>query len=52
MDPVAEIIVIDCDNVGACTLHSGPPAPETGEPDHYATFIKRLSRAYTDRYGA
>lgn len=45
-------IVIDSDNVGDSTLHTGHPAPQPGERDHYATFIERLSRAYSARYGA
>jgi len=43
-------IVIDCDNTGACLLHTSPPAPEPGEPDHYNTFISDISRAYVERF--
>ena len=43
-------IVIDCDNVGACTLHTAPPAPQPGERDHYQTFLSRISAAYAARF--
>lgn len=45
------IIVIDCDNVGGCSLVTSAPAPQPGDPLHYETFITRISRAYADRYG-
>ncbi len=43
-------IVIDCDNVGHCGLHSEHPAPQAGEQDHYDTFIHRISEAYSSRW--
>lgn len=43
-------VVIDCDNVGTCRLHTDAPAPQPGDSDHYETFIQRISRAYSERY--
>jgi len=43
-------IVIDCDNVGACRLHTTLPAPQPGEKDHYDTFLERISAAYAVRF--
>ena len=43
-------IVINCDNVGACTLHAAAPAPQPGENDHYQTFLNRISAAYAARF--
>jgi len=48
-DAVATI-VIDCDNVGPCTLHTASPAPQPGDRDHYQTFLSRISAAYTARF--
>jgi hypothetical protein len=44
-------IVVDCDNLGPATLHTKPPAPQPGDRDHYDTFLDRISRAYTERFG-
>ncbi len=44
-------VVVDCDNLGACRLHTERPAPQPGDLDHYATFISRLARAYESRFG-
>ena len=43
-------IIIDCDNVGACRLHTAAPAPQPGDKDHYETFLSRLSAAYAARF--
>jgi len=43
-------IIIDCDNVGTCRLHTQSPAPQVGDMDHYGTFLTRLSAAYADRF--
>jgi len=43
-------IIIDCDNVGTCRLHTQPPAPQVGDVDHYGTFLARLSAAYATRF--
>lgn len=45
-------IVINCDNVGNCTLHTDAPAPQAGDPDHYLTFLQRICAAYAARFGA
>ncbi len=45
-------IIIDCDNVGACRLHSAGPAPQPGDKDHYDTFLARLTAAYAARFAA
>jgi len=44
------IIVVDCDNVGECKLHVGPPAPQPGDPLHYETFLSRIISAYERRF--
>lgn len=44
-------IVVDCDNVGPCTLVTTKPAPQPGERDHYLTFLQDLSAAYESRFG-
>jgi hypothetical protein len=43
-------IVVDCDNVGPCSLHSTAPAPVLGEADEYRTFLRTIAQLYTDRY--
>lgn len=43
-------IVISCDNVGACTLCTAPPAPQPGDKDHYEVFLRRISEAYDGRF--
>jgi hypothetical protein len=43
-------VVVDCDNQGPASLWKGPPAPQPGDPDHYGTFLARLSAAYRDRF--
>ena len=43
--------VVDCDNQAGCTLYTGFPAPQPGDPDHYDTFIERIKRFYTERFG-
>ncbi len=45
-------IVISCDNQGPATLRTAPPAPQPGDRDHYETFLERISRFYTERFGA
>lgn len=44
-------VVLDCDNIGACRLHTDPPAPQPGDRDHYDSFIQRISKAYEERFG-
>lgn len=45
-------MVIECDNTGGpCLLHTGLPAPQFGDPDHYETFISRIAAAYAERFG-
>lgn len=44
-------IVVNCDNVGGCLLHTEQPAPQLGDMDHYHTFVQRVSRAYQERWG-
>jgi hypothetical protein len=43
-------IVISCDNLNAATLHTAPPSPQPGEPDHYDTFVQSFVGAYTERF--
>lgn len=44
-------IVIDCDNIGDCTLVTDHPAPQPGEMHHYGTFLQRIIDFYVARYG-
>jgi hypothetical protein len=43
-------VVVDCDNRGDASLVEAPPAPQPGDPDHYRTFLDRISRAYAERF--
>ncbi len=43
-------IVIDCDNQTGVRLWTDPPAPQSGEQDHYQTFLDRLTKFYTERF--
>jgi hypothetical protein len=43
------IIVLECDNVGPAMLWTDSPAPQPGDPDHYASFVSRLSLALERR---
>jgi hypothetical protein len=42
--------VVDLDNQGYVALHTGLPAPQPGEIDHYATFLERICHFYAQRY--
>jgi hypothetical protein len=42
--------VVDADNQGHVSLHTAPPAPQPGDPDHYQTFLERISRLYGERF--
>lgn len=44
------VIVIDYDGKNPAHLVTTPPAPQPGEPNHYATFIHRLGELYTQRF--
>lgn len=44
-------VVIDCDNIAQARLCTIPPAPQPGDADHYATFIKRIADFYSQRFG-
>lgn len=43
-------IVVNCDNAGPCALYTAAPAPQPGDPDHYLTFLQRISGAYATRF--
>ena len=43
-------IVVNCDNQGEVRLWTAPPAPQPAEPDHYETFLDRVSRLYAERF--
>jgi hypothetical protein len=43
--------VVDCDNQTGCSLFTDSPAPQPGDPDHYDTFIDRITRFYEERFG-
>ena len=42
-------LVVECDNQSDCTLWTAPPAPQSGDKDHYDTFIDRIARFYTTK---
>ena len=44
-------VVVDCNNQGPVSLWTDPPAPQPGERDHYATFVARIAKAFTTRFG-
>lgn len=43
-------VVISTDNIGPCTLVTGPPAPHLGDDDHYATFLARVVELLDRRF--
>jgi hypothetical protein len=43
-------IVINCDNLGPCTLVTARPAPQPGDRDHYGTFLDRLVELMDQRF--
>jgi hypothetical protein len=43
-------IMIDCDNIGPCTVWTEPPAPQPGEPDEYREFVKRIAQLFARRF--
>jgi hypothetical protein len=43
-------IVVDCDNQGPASLWTDSPAPQSGDRDHYDTFLSRLAAAYAARF--
>jgi hypothetical protein len=43
-------IIVNCDNVGPCLLHTASPAPQVGDPDEYRTFLRIAAQLYTDHY--
>src|SRR5437016_1406562 len=43
--------VVDVDNQGHVAARTTRPAPQLGDPDHYDTFLKRICRFYSERYG-
>ena len=43
-------LVVECDNQSDCTLCTAPPAPQSGDRDHYDTFMDRIARFYTERF--
>ena len=45
-------LVVACDNQSDCTLWIAPPAPQSGDKDHYDTFIDRIARFYTERFSS
>jgi len=45
-------LIVDCDNQTGCTLYTDAPAPQPGDSDHYDTFLSRIARFYTERFGA
>lgn len=43
-------IVVNADNQGRVSLHTGPPAPGPGDIDYYGTFLERICRLYGERF--
>ena len=44
------ILIVDCDNIGPCRLHTDAPAPQPGNAHHYETFLRNISDAYAARF--
>lgn len=46
-------VVLTCSNRPdePVTLWTSPPAPQPGDQDHYETFLARVSRFYSERFG-
>lgn len=46
------VIVVHHDNLGSqnTRLVTGPPAPQTGDPIHYRSFVQRICDRYTQRW--
>jgi hypothetical protein len=46
-------VILNCSNRPdePVTLWADPPAPQPGDPDHYETFLERVSRFYSERFG-
>ncbi len=42
--------VVDCNNQNGAGLHTGLPAPQPGEPDHFDTFMNRIGLAFEQRF--
>ncbi len=42
--------LVECDNISGASLWTAPPAPQAGDPDHYETFVERISRFYKERF--
>ena len=42
--------VVECDNQDTCTVWSDAPSPQTGDRDHYETFLTRIARFYAERF--
>jgi hypothetical protein len=43
-------LLIETDNVHYVRLWSASPAPQSGERDHYDTFIQRIVDFYEERF--
>lgn len=43
-------VVISCDNQRTARLWTAPPAPQTGDQDHYDTFILEIVNAFERRF--
>ncbi len=44
------VILVDYDGVNEARLVIDPPAPQLGQPNHYASFVERLCRLYEERF--
>src|SRR6266851_760466 len=42
--------VVNCNNQNGATLHTELPAPQPGDPDHFDTFMNRISLAFEQRF--
>ncbi len=43
-------VVVNCDNVGPCTIWTDPPAPQPGDQDEYGAFIARIASLFARRF--
>ena len=43
-------IVVSCDNQTPCTLWTAAPSPQTGDAQHYDSFVANIAREYKSRF--
>jgi len=44
--------LVNCTNQDGASLYTELPAPQSGDPDHYDTFINRIGLAFEQRFAS